>query len=283
ACRAGKDVYVEKPMSSRPEQGPPLVAAVRETRRVVQIGVQQRSTPHFLEAKQRVFESGEIGQVHMVRTVWNNNGGYRFRPPAGLEKKPDGLDWDACLGSLPKIPWDPWRYFNHFSYMDQCCGQVGGLFVHMIDVVQWYLGITKPATAVALGGIYEYRDGRDTPDNVNMIVEYPEKLTVSFEATVTDQVRPESEDIVFFGSHGRLHIFRYGYRFLPAGINKATEAISAPGTPDRHMQNWVDCMRSRKEPNATVEQGHYGAMACHMGNLAWKEKRAVCWRNEWDL
>jgi predicted dehydrogenase len=167
--------------------------------------------------------------------------------------------------------------------MDLCCGQVGGLFVHMIDVVQWYLGITRPSMAVALGGIYQYQDGRDTPDNVNMVVEYPEKLTVSFEATVTDQVKPESDDIVFFGTKGRLHIFRYGYRFLPAGIGKATEAITAPGTPDQHMQNWVDCIRSRKQPNATVDQGHYGAMACHMGNLAWKERCAVSWRKEWDL
>jgi predicted dehydrogenase len=283
ACRAGKDVYVEKPLSSRPEQGPPLVCAVRDTGRVVQVGVQQRSTPHFLEAKQRFFESGDIGDVHLVRTVWNNNGGYRFRPPAGVEKKPEGLDWEACLGALPKIPWDPWRYFNHFSYMDLCCGQVGGLFVHMIDVVQWYLGITKPDTAVALGGIYQYQDGRDTPDNIHMIAEYPEKVTVSFEATVTDQVRPESEDIVFFGSKGRLHIFRYGYRFLRADVSNAAQAITAPGTRDSHMQNWVDCIRSRKQPNATVEQGHYGAAACHMGNLAWKETRAVSWRKEWDL
>jgi hypothetical protein len=116
-----------------------------------------------------------------------------------------------------------------------------------------------------------------------MIAEYPEKLTVSFEATVTDQVRPESEDIVFFGSKGRLHIFRYGYRFLPAGASKTAAAITAPGTPDHHMQNWIDCIRSRKQPNGTVEQGHYGSMACHMGNLAWKEKRAVSWRKEWDL
>jgi predicted dehydrogenase len=283
ACRAGKDVYVEKPMTSRPEQGPPFVRTVAETKRVVQVGVQQRSTPHFLEAKQRFFDGGELGEVHMVRTVWNNNGGYRFRPPEGMEKKPEGLDWDACLGSLPKIPWDQWRFFNHFSYMDLCCGQVGGLFVHQIDVVQWYLGVTKPATVAAMGGIYEYKDGRDTPDNVYLIAEYPEKLVVNFEATVTDRVQPESEDIVFFGSKGRLHIFRYGYRFLPAGMRRADQAVSVPGTPDQHMQNWIDCIRSRKQPNATVEQGHYGSMACHMGNTAWKEKRVVAWQREWDL
>ncbi len=119
ACGAGKDVYVEKPMTSRPEQGPSLVRAVRENRRVLQTGVQQRSTPHFFEAKERFLDRGLIGEVHMVRTIWNCNSGYLSRPPAGMEQKPDGLDWEACLGSLPKIPWDPKRYFNRFSYMDR--------------------------------------------------------------------------------------------------------------------------------------------------------------------
>jgi predicted dehydrogenase len=281
-CRSGKDAYVEKPMTSRPEQGRPFIQTVRDTRRVVQVGVQQRSTPHFEEARRRFFESGRIGQIHMVRTVWNSNSGYRFRPPAGMERKPAGLDWETCLGSLPKIPWDPWRYFNHFSYMDLCCGQIGGLFVHMVDVVQWYLGITKPAAVVSLGGIYEFHDGRDTPDNVNLIAEYPEKVTVTFEASVTDRVNQEADDIVFLGSGGRLHIFRYGYRFLPAGA-KSADFITVKGTRDEHMQNWIDCIRNRKEPNATVEQGHWGAMACHMGNMAWRNRRLVQWDKEWDL
>lgn len=283
ACRAGKDVYVEKPMTSEPLQGLPLVKAVREHRRVLQTGVQQRSTAHFLEAKQRFIDSGQIGRVHMVRTIWNDNSGYRLAPPPGMDRKPQGLDWDACLGSLPKIPWDPKRYFNRFSYMELCCGQTGGLFVHMVDVVQWFLGITRPSSVATLGGIYEFDDGRNTPDNVNLIAEYPERMTVTFEASVTDRVGAESADIVFLGSGGRLHIFRSGYRFLPAGARDAAGAITVRGVRDQHMQNWIDCIRSRKDPNATVEQGHFGAMACHMGNLAWMQKRLVAWRKEWDI
>lgn len=283
ACRAGKDVYVEKPMTSQPMQGPPLVKAVRESKRVLQTGVQQRSTEHFLEAKQRFIDSGQIGRVHMVRTIWNNNSGYRLAPPPGVESKPQGLDWEACLGSLPKIPWDPKRYFNRFSYMDLCCGQTGGLFVHMVDVVQWFLGVTRPASVATLGGVYEFNDGRDTPDNVNLIAEYPERLTVTFEASVTDRVGFESADIVFIGSGGRLHIFRSGYRFLPSGARDAAGAITAKGVRDQHMQNWIDCIRSREDPTATVEQGHFGAMACHMGNIAWMEKRLVTWKREWDI
>jgi predicted dehydrogenase len=219
----------------------------------------------------------------MVRTIWNANGGYLYKPPAGMEQKPSGLNWEACLGSLPKIPWDPKRYFNRFAYMDLCCGQTGGLFVHMVDVVQWYLGVTKPSSVDALGGIYQYKDGRDTPDNINLIAEYPQEMTVTFEASVTDMVQPESADIVFLGSGGRLHIFRYGYRFLPRGATKAEDAVVVKGVPDEHMQNWIDCIRSRKEPNATVEQGHWGALACHMSNIAWKQKGRARWNPEWDL
>ncbi|MCX6623393.1 MAG: Gfo/Idh/MocA family oxidoreductase [Acidobacteria bacterium] len=272
ACRAGKDVYVEKPLTSRPEQGPPLVKAVRETGRIVQVGVQQRNTPHFAEARERFVASGLLGRVHMVRTVWNNNAGYLYRPPAGMEQQPAGLDWNACLGSLPKIPWDPKRFFNRYAYLDLCCGQTGGLFVHMIDVVQWYLGISKPASVVARGGIFQYADGRDTPDNVNLILEYPEKLTVTFEASLTDGVQEENADIVF----------REGYRFIPAGKTKESQ-ISVPWTRDRHIDNWLDCIRSRKQPNATVDQGHFSAMACHMGNIALASRSPVTWRKEWDI
>jgi predicted dehydrogenase len=283
ACKAGKDVYVEKPMTSLPEQGPPLVRTVRETGRIVQVGVQQRSTAHFVEAKRRFVESGRLGQVHMVRTIWNNNTWYLLKPPPGTEQKPAGLDWKACLGSLPEIPWDPKRFFNRYAYRDLCCGQTGGLFVHQIDVVQWYLGITKPVSAVAGGGIYQYDDGRDTPDNINLVLEYPEKMSVTFEASLTDDVPRENEDIVFIGTGGRLHIFRYGYRFIPAGSKDRQADITAAGTGDEHMRNWLDCIRTRKQPNATVEQGHYGAMACHIGNIAYFENRQVKWQPEWDI
>jgi hypothetical protein len=93
----------------------------------------------------------------------------------------------------------------------------------------------------------------------------------------------DSALIVFMGSGGRLEIFRHGYKFLPAKENAQQGEINAASTPDSHMANWLECMRSRKEPNATVVDGHYGAMACHIGNLAYKEKRRVTWQKEWDL
>jgi predicted dehydrogenase len=258
---------------------------VRKTGRIVQVGVQQRSMAHFKEAKKRFFDSGLIGQVHMVRTVWNANEGYLTPVPPGTDQKPAGLDWDACLGWLPKIEWDPKRYFNRFAYWDfSTGGQTGGLFVHMVDVVHWYLNLRQPSAAVAGGGIYQYDDGRDTADNVNAIVEYPSKLNVTFEATITDMIPKESADIVFFGTGGRLNIFRGGYRFLPAKHNEAVGAQTAPGSPEEaHMANWLECVRTRSEPNANVVDGHYGAMACHLLNMAYREKRRVEWEAKWDV
>jgi hypothetical protein len=88
---------------------------------------------------------------------------------------------------------------------------------------------------------------------------------------------------VFLGSGGRLHVFRGGYRFLPKGTRDLKAQITAPGVKDTHMRNWLDSIRSRKDPNATVEQGHYGAMACHMANIAWREKRVVGWDPKWNI
>ena len=282
ACRAGKDVFVEKPMTSLPLQGHELVKAVRQEKRVLQVGVQQRSTEPFLSAKAAFVDSGRLGKVHMVRTYWNANGGYLERPPAGMETKPADLDWEAWLGWLPKIPWDPKRYFNRFSSWDiSSGGQTGGLFVHMVDVVHWYLNIRKPLSAVAMGGIYQYNDGRDTPDNINLILDYAGGLNVTFEATITDLLPNESADIVFYGEGGRLNIFRGGARFLPA--NRGPAEMLKPGPEPPHMGNFLDCVRSRKEPNATVEDGHYGAMACHIGNIAYKEGRRVEWDPRWDV
>lgn len=287
ACRAGKDVYVEKPMTSLPEQGPEVVRVAKEAGRIVSVGMQQRSIPHFIEARERFFDSGLIGEVNMVRTIWNGNGGYLFPVPPGMERKPVGLDWEACLAWLPKISWDAKRYFNRFAYWDfSTGGMTGGLFVHMVDVVHWFLGLEKPISAVALGGIYQYNDGRDTPDNINLILDYPKKVNVTFEANITDMASPEVADIVFMGTGGRLSIFRSGYTFLTSGEDKPAREITLKvsyGSARPHLANWLECMRSRKKPNADATEGHYSSMACHIGNTAYKEKSRVEWRKEWDV
>jgi predicted dehydrogenase len=281
ACQAGKDVYVEKPMTSIPTQGRDIVNAVRDAGRVVQVGVQQRSIAHFIEAKQSFFDSGMLGRVNLVRTVWNGNRGYLEAPPAGMQQKPAGLDWDACLGWLPKRPWDPKRYFNRFAYWDfSTGGQTGGLFVHLVDVVHWYLGLKRPESAVALGAIHHFDDGRDTPDTINAVVDYPEHVSVTFEATLNAR---EMADILFLGTEGRLSIFRGSYKFTRTQ-GGSLEEVTVPGGPEPvHMGNWLACMRSRNQPNANVVDSHYSAMACHILNIAYQQNTRVQWKSEWDV
>ena len=283
ACQAGKDVYVEKPMTLHPMEGHKMVKAVRAHKRIMQVGTQQRSYPHFIEAKERFIDSGKIGKVTMVRAIWNGNSAYRNQaPPPGYEKKPEGMDWEVCQGNLRKVPWNPKRYFNHYVYWDYSTNaQMGGLFVHMIDVVHQYLKVYRPVAAMSMGGIYLGREDRDTADNINAIVEYPGGLLVTFEANVTDMIRKDSEDMVFMGTEGRLNIFRWGYRFLPA--EKGAQEITAGPTPELHVANWLDCLRSRRQPNCDEVAGHYSAMACHISNISYKENRHVAWRKEWDV
>ncbi len=283
ACAAGKDLYVEKPMTLHAIEGERIVKAVREHKRILQTGTQQRSYPHFIEARQRFIDSGRIGKITMVRCIWNGNGAYRNEaPPPGYEQKPEGMDWEVCQGNLPKVPWNPKRYFNHYVYWDYSTNaQMGGLFVHMVDVVHQYCKVYRPVAAMCMGGIYLGVEDRDTADNINAIVEYPGGLLVTFEANVTDLVRKESEDIVFMGTGGRLNIFRWGYRFLPA--EKDAPEITAGPTPELHVANWLECIRSRKPANCDEVAGHYSAMACHISNMSYKEKRRIEWRDEWDV
>jgi hypothetical protein len=114
-------------------------------------------------------------------------------------------------------------------------------------------------------------------------VEYPEKLNVTFEATITDMINRENADIVFMGTGGRLSIFRYGYKFIPSKQNPQLAEVSVPGVNDTHMNNWLDCMRSRKQPNADVMNGHYSAMACHIGDIAYQQKTRATWQKEWEV
>ena len=285
ACQAGKDLYVEKPLTLHPMEGHKVVKAVRENKRILQTGTQQRTYPHFIEAKERFIDSGKIGKITMVRSIWNGNSAYRNqKPPAGMEKKPEGLDWDVCQGNLPKVPWNPKRYFNHYVYWDYSTNaQMGGLFVHMVDVVHWYCKTYRPSAAMCMGGIFLGREDRDTADNINAIVEYPNELLVTFEANVTDMARKDSEDIVFMGTGGRLNIFRYGYRFLTP--ERGAEEIVVPAKPglELHVANWLECIRSRKPPACDEVAGHYSAMACHICNMSYKEQRRIAWQKNWDV
>lgn len=281
ALAAGKDVYVEKPLTFRIEDGARVAKAVRDSKRVVQVGAQQRSGRRILEAKQRFFDTGALGKVSLVRTWWLGNTGYRLKAPRDFVYDPSDLDWNRFLGGAPKRPFDPQRYFCWYHYADYSTGQPGGLMVHTLDIVHTMLGLTAPRRVMAVGGMYEFPDDRDTPDTISIAAQYRENLNVTFDATVSTPRR--YVDVEFHGSNGVLNIFRERYVFKPADPGAPPLEVKGEDCVRPHLQNFVDAMRSRQQPNSDVVYSHYLAAVCHMGNRSQQTGQPVEWNPAWDV
>ena len=283
ACKAGKDVYVEKPMVHFPADGQALVRAARENKRVVQVGMQARAIPHFQAARQQFVDSGLIGKVGLVRTWYDENGGYLLKPPAGMERQPDGLDWQRWLGPGPKIAWNPDVYFSPYKWLHYDGGMIMGIGIHVIDSAHQFMGLHKASAAVAAGGIYHFTD-RDTPDVVNLSLEYPQALTVTFEAEILSTGTSPTSDagIELRGTGGQLKVLRYvpkvGYEFRAKGKSKEPP-VTAPGDPpsaEYLIKNWLDCIHTRQKPVANEEEGYYSSVACFMGGGRSRPSPASC-------
>jgi predicted dehydrogenase len=260
ALNAGKDVYVEKPLTLRIEEGPQIVKAARLNKRVCQVGMQQRSGKHYLEAKREYLDAGKLGKITLARTWWHGNGYHLRKAPASLQNKPEDLDWGRYLGPLKWRDWDPQQYWNWRAYLDFGGGQVTDLFTHWIDVVHMFMGQDTPTAAVASGGVYNYKDGRTAPDTINVLLEYPSQFTA----------------IEFAGTEGRLVIDRQHYEFHPKGRNAEPIEVKASSNIDMdHVQNFLECVRSRQLPNGDVLVGHRSAQASHLGNIAYMQKRRI--------
>jgi predicted dehydrogenase len=275
ALNAGRDVYVEKPLTLRPAEGPRIVKAARVNDRVCQVGMQQRSGKHYLEAKREYIDKGRLGKITLARTWWHGNGYHLRRAPASLQTKPSNLDWSRFLGPVKWRDWDPQQYYNWRAYLDFGGGQVTDLFTHWIDVVHMFLGQDVPKSAVAAGGVYAYKDGRTAPDTINVLLEYPTDLTATFEATLVPGIKGEGIEIC--GTEGRLVIDRRHYEFhtVTKGTQPVIVTAEDPDMVFAHVSNFLDCVRSRQRPNADVLIGHRSAQASHLGNIAYMEKRRI--------
>jgi predicted dehydrogenase len=274
ALNAGKDVYVEKPLTLTPEEGPAVVKAARVNNRICQVGMQQRSGKHYLEAKQRYLDTGRLGKITLARTWWHGNTYHLRKAPDSLRARPAGLDWARYLGRLKWRDWDPQQYWNWRAYLDFGGGQVTDLFTHWIDVVHMFTGQDVPVSAVSAGGVYHYRDGRTAPDTINVLLEYPARFTATFEATLAPGIT--GEGVEFAGTEGRLLIDRKHYEFHPVGKDARAEEVKVEGSLDMdHVQNFLECVRSRKLPNGDVLAGHRSAQASHLGNIAYMQKRRI--------
>ena len=278
ALNAGKDVYVEKPLTLSIEEGPRIVKAARVNERVCQVGMQQRSGTHYLQAKEEYVKSGKLGNITLARTWWHGNGAHLQKAPASLATQPSNLDWARFLGPVKWRDWDPQQFWNFRAYLDFGGGQVTDLFTHWIDVVHMFMDQDNPVSASAAGGVYHYRDGRTAPDTINVLLEYPASAknsawTATFEATLSPGLTGAAVELV--GTEGRLWITRARSEFWAKGAKEPVIVQSPKEQTIEHVENFLDCVRSRKRPNGDVYIGHRSAVASHLGNIAYVQKRRL--------
>ena len=274
ALNAGKDVYVEKPLTLKIEEGPEVVKAARVNNRICQVGMQQRSGQHYIKAKQEYMDTNKLGKVTLARTWWHGNTYHLRKAPPSLATQPSNLDWAHFLGPLKWRDWDPQQYWNWRAYLDFGGGQVTDLFTHWIDVVHMFMGKDIPIAASAIGGVYNYKDGRTAPDTINVLLEYPSEFTATFEATLAPGIRGEGVELC--GTLGKLYIDRSRYEFTPAGRGAQPVEVKAFSNLDLdHIKNFLDCVKSRKLPNGDVLIGHRSAQASHLGNISYMQKRRI--------
>jgi predicted dehydrogenase len=304
ACQAGKDVYVEKPLSLRVAEGRRMVDAARAHGRVTQVGLNRRSTPFCLEAVQLV-RSGALGEVTAVRSFHIQN-----EWPTGIgappdEAPPDGLDWNAWLGPAPDVPYNRNRAFYRFRWFyDYSGGQVTNFGAHFLDFAHAALGEDAPLAVAAMGGKLAIRDGREIPDTLEAMWTYPGGTLVTFSQFNTNAAPADrrQSNLEVRGTKGTLHLGYSGYEIVPEE-NPSTEfpaltpldrtlsttyqssrrtsiqprtVNGRDGTPE-HARNFLDCVRSRARCTCDIEIGHRSTTAALIANIALATKSCLQW------
>jgi predicted dehydrogenase len=271
AMNAGKDVYVEKPLMFRREEGPAIVRAAQRTQRICQVGLQQRSGELFLKAKREIFDTGLLGHVSMVRTVWHYGAPYDLGD--AHEPKPATLDWARFLGQIPWREWSPHQYHNYRLYLDFGGACITDLFTHWIDVVHMLLGQDRPRSVTAGGGIFVARDDRTAPDTANVLAEY-DGFNVTFESASLPGM--PLEHAMFLGTEGKLWMSRQRYEYTAKEDGAKPVAFQPPDDMvPSHIGNFLDSVRSRREPNCPAHTGERAAQVCLMAREAYIQRRRI--------
>jgi predicted dehydrogenase len=268
AVAAGKDVYVEKPISHSIEEGEAMVRGVEASQQVVQTGTQQRSWEHWILGKQ-IVDSGKLGRVTFVNSYW-----YQLRSTGPLpEIDRAKLDWKGWLGPARDQPFEAERFLRWRHFKDFGGGVLTDLMTHWIDVVHWYMGVEAPLTAVTTGRNFLMKSW-EWPDAVTATLEYPKDFMVTHEGTYGSSI--DDGGLEFRGDEATLKIDRErllvfnedrksGWRNTPV---PEIEARSQGDGSVSHLRNWLDCIRSRKTPNAPVRVGHRAVRAAQIANAA---------------
>jgi predicted dehydrogenase len=281
ACQAGKDVYVEKPLSVTPWEGVKMVEAARKYKRVVQVGCQTRSAPYVEQAVDYV-QSGKLGEVHVASVYqivdWKGN-----IHSTKEESVPDGIDYDMWCGPAPKLPYRPGHWFR--DQWDFNVGSINGDIFHQVDIARYMLHVAFPKSAYSSGGIFHFKDEREIPDTISTHLEF-DKLTFKIEAAIwaanfrkiptsvrdSDQF-PDweftSTKIELYGTKGFLRLGRQGGGWQAFNENGDIVVSEYGRQADNiHIENFISCMRSRKLPNADVEEGRRSDLLLHLSNIS---------------
>ena len=284
ACQAGKDAYVEKPLSHNIWEGRQAVKAARKYNRVVQVGTQNRSAPYCVAAIDYL-RSGKLGRVHLVRVLNMKTRGRIDRKPDG--EPPKGVDYDAWLGPAPKRPFNP----NHFHggwnwFWDFSGGDIVNDGVHQMDLARWLVGKGAPKSVVCTGGRYALDDAQDAPDTQLAHYDYGD-MTMTFELTlwtpymkkIPAQIRDSDlfpnwtftgTRIELYGTNGLMMMGRHGggWQVFDSDWKVVAEKPGRQAN-EAHIENLFQCIRSRQRPNADVEEGHLSTVLCHLANISY--------------
>ncbi|HEY7311298.1 MAG TPA: Gfo/Idh/MocA family oxidoreductase [Gemmataceae bacterium] len=308
ACAADKDVYVEKPLTLFVREGRWMVDVARRHRRVVQVGTQQRSGTHYHAARELI-RSGHLGKVFSVRMQAYRNIMPGYGRPADREP-PRELDWDLWLGPAPLRKYNPNRAIYHFRWFwDYSGGQMTNLGQHALDIAHWYLGAKGPKAVTSFGGRFCLQDNGETPDTQDVLFEYP-GWTAVWSHREACKGQPGAAPLEFFGPRGSLAISRKDFvvtadrkvppentvpQFTGAHPVGGPVGVKETGPPQfwtkpivdksgdgraqfkQHVRNFLDCVKSRKQPISDLESGHRVATACHLANLSLRLGRRLRW------
>lgn len=288
ACQAGKDVYVEKNTSLRLGEGRKMVEAARKHRRVVQVGFQNRSAPYARSAREYL-ASGKLGKVVLVK-VFNllEGGGWTAQADAPV---PEGLDWDLWLGPAPRVPYNSGRQFGWNDWWDYCAGAFSGDASHQLDLTRCVLGDPPaPKSVLATGGRLGWNDAREIPDTLVVNYDFGDFVMTCENGTATPYMKKFSNEVRYgaqwpdwprsatrveiYGTRQLMYLGRHGcgWQVLEAGGKVVAE--DKGHFPDKwHQPNFIDCVRSRQQPNADIEQAHQSGTLIHLGVASYRVGR----------
>jgi predicted dehydrogenase len=284
---AGKDLYCEKTMTWSIPEAEQCLAAANKSDRVVQIGLQHESSGALADAKKWI-KNGMLGKITQVESWMSRNsprGQGQWVRPLPSDCNPHNVNWNAFLNGRPDRPFDANKFINWRLFWEFSGGNVTENMVHQIAWIMSSLELPVPTAAYMSGGVFSEKDGREVPDTIAITLDFPNDTVVTWQSTFSNSRYGLGEHIL--GSDGTLeHVAgatdmvtgrsQESTRYFPESVNRKNGAAMTSETKDQnHMANWIDCIRSRKTPNAPVEIGYRSAVAAHLANLAYRKKQRL--------